>query len=73
MVCGGIVADGSSLKRSSRWLFSGIAVTLVGFGIQQTGIQFARHFNYNDLFHLTQIGAFLCLYRLAAGLERNSG
>jgi len=73
MVCGGIVADPKSLKHSIKWLVAGVVITLVGFGIQQSGIQIHRNFNHNDLFHLTQIGAFFFLYKLARNLEQDHG
>jgi len=73
MVSGGIAAEQQSLKRSIRWLAFGIVITVVGFGIQQSGIQFSDHFNHNDLFHLIQIGAFFFLFKLARELKQDCG
>jgi len=69
MVGGGIIARQETLRRSIQWLAAGVAVTLFGFAIQQSGIQFAEFFNHNDLFHLTQIIGFYFLYKLARGLD----
>jgi hypothetical protein len=71
MVSGALVATRRSIMASIHWLISGIVITLAGFGIQQSGIVFAENFNHNDLFHLTQIIAFYCLYRLAKNFEQN--
>lgn len=51
--------------RAAAWLVAGVALTGLGFGVQQARISLHQHLNNNDLFHLLQLGAFLCLYRAA--------
>jgi hypothetical protein len=51
--------------RAAAWLVAGVALTGVGFGLQRARISLHRHLNHNDLYHLLQLGAFLCLYRAA--------
>jgi hypothetical protein len=48
---------------AAAWLVAAVALTGVGFGLQRARISLHRHLNNNDLFHLLQLGAFLCLYR----------
>ena len=51
---------------SGPWLIAGVFVSVIAALIQQSGVIFHRHFNYNDLYHLVQIGAMWLIYR--AGL-----
>lgn len=63
MVSGTLVGLRGRADRASKWLIRGLIVTLIGFGIQQSGVVFHAHFNHNDLFHLIQLCAFYLLYR----------
>lgn len=49
--------------RSAPWLISGVAVTLLGAVVQQSGLSVHRHFNHNDLYHVIQIAGLWLLYR----------
>jgi hypothetical protein len=51
--------------RAATWLVAAVALTAVGFGLQQARVSLHRHLNNNDLFHLLQLGSFLCLYQAA--------
>lgn len=48
---------------SARWIIGGVAITLLGAVVQQSGITLHRHFNHNDLYHVIQIVGLLVLYR----------
>ena len=48
---------------SLRWLLSGVAVSIVGHGIQQSGIVLHRHLNHNDLYHIIQMVTLFLFYR----------
>ena len=48
---------------SAPWLISGVAVTLLGAVVQQSGFSLHRHFNHNDLYHVIQIAGLWLLYR----------
>ncbi len=53
-------------ESAGAWVASGILVSFIAAGIQQSGIALHRHFNHNDLYHLVQMVAFYFLFR--AGL-----
>lgn len=46
-----------------RWFVAGVVAALIAALIQQSGITFHRHFNYNDLYHLVQMLAMWLFYR----------
>src|SRR5688572_5181226 len=50
---------------AAAWMVAGVALAGLGFGVQRARISLHRHLNHNDLFHLLQLGVFLCLYRAA--------
>jgi hypothetical protein len=52
-----------------RWLMAGIAVTVVGLAVQQSGFRRHADFNHNDIFHLIQIAAFYLLFKGACTLR----
>ena len=58
---------------SARWLVSGVAVTLAGAVVQQSGFTIHRHFNHNDLYHVIQLIGLWLLYRGAHRLGRSGG
>lgn len=51
-------------KRSAAapWLASGVLVSFLAAGIQQSGLTLHRHFNFNDLYHVVQMAGFHLLY-----------
>ena len=51
-------------KRSAAapWLTGGVLVSFLAAGIQQSGLTLHRHFNFNDLYHVVQMGGFHLLY-----------
>lgn len=51
-------------KRSAAapWLASGVIVSFLAAGIQQSGLTLHRHFNFNDLYHVVQMAGFHLLY-----------
>lgn len=54
--------------RAAAWLVAAVALTGLGFGLQRARVSLHRHLNYNDLYHLLQLIAFVCLYRAAIEL-----
>lgn len=59
--------------KAARFICLGVMASFVAAGVQMTGITFHEYFNYNDLYHLTQIGAMYLFYRGIRGLgERNA-
>ena len=54
---------------SVKWIASGVAVTLIGVVVQQTGFRRHLDFNHNDIYHIIQIGAFYLLFRGACTLR----
>lgn len=63
----------SSGAESARWLIGGVAVTLAGALVQQSGFTIHRHFNHNDLYHVIQVAGLWLLYRGARLLGRSGG
>ncbi len=55
-----LVSRGS---KAARWILAGIAVTLSGAVVQQSGFTLHRYFNNNDLYHVIQLGGLYLLYR----------
>lgn len=52
-----------SKEKSGAWVASGILISFIAAGIQQSGLPLHRHFNHNDLYHLVQMVGFYFLYR----------
>ena len=46
-----------------RWMVGGVAVSVVGAGVQTLGLAPHPHFNHNDLYHVIQIAAMWLFYR----------
>lgn len=63
MVSGSLAAAIKRGNESARWMLAGLLVTLLGFAIQQTGINIHKDFNHNDLFHCVVMGALYLFYR----------
>jgi len=54
---------------SVKWIASGVAVTLIGVVVQQTGFRRHLDFNHNDIYHIIQIAAFYLFFRGACTLR----
>ena len=48
---------------SSRFILSGVVISLLAALVQQRKLSFHRHFNHNDVYHLIQIGACYLFYK----------
>ena len=48
---------------SAKWIIGGVLVSFFATAIQQSGFTIHQHFNYNDLYHVIQMGAMYLLYR----------
>lgn len=53
----------SGREASAKWIIAGIFVSFVAAGIQQSGFTIHKHFNYNDLYHVIQMGATYLFYK----------
>jgi hypothetical protein len=53
--------------RPSRWIVTGVGVSVLAGAVQASGFALHRHFNHNDLYHVIQIGAMVLFY---AGARR---
>ncbi len=47
---------------AASWLSGGVLLSFVAAGIQQSELTLHKHFNFNDLYHVLQMGAFHLLY-----------
>lgn len=45
------------------WIIMSILVAFVGAIVQQSGFSMHKHFNYNDIYHVIQMGSMYLLYR----------
>src|SRR5215467_1846102 len=54
---------------SMKWVGAGIAVTLLGALVQQTGFRHHADFNHNDAYHLIQILAMYMFFKGASRLR----
>ncbi|RMF61481.1 MAG: hypothetical protein D6743_13465 [Calditrichaeota bacterium] len=54
---------------SAPWLIGGILLSFAAAGIQQSGFSLHPNFNFNDLYHVVQMGAMIVLYRGARQLQ----
>ena len=57
----------SARDRASRWILTGVGVSVLAAGVQASGFALHRNFNHNDLYHVIQIAAMILLY---AGARR---
>lgn len=62
----------SRRDKSVGWIIAGVLVSFVAAGIQQSGFTIHQHFNYNDLYHVIQMGAIYLLFRGAFLLRDRS-
>jgi hypothetical protein len=51
------------IGRHRAYIAAGIAMSLIAAALQQSGIDFHRHFNHNDLMHVVQMGGVWLLYQ----------
>jgi hypothetical protein len=49
--------------RHGTFIAAGIGVSLAAAAVQQSGVEFHRHFNHNDLMHVVQMGGVWLLYK----------
>ena len=77
--CGAFIAAGihsADIKRKDgtvRWLACGIAVTLLGAAVQQSGWPRFARFNHNDAYHLIQVVGLYCFFRFARTVRDRPG
>lgn len=71
MVAGTCTASLKWGDSNSSWLLAGLAVSVVSFVIQQSGLVLFEHFNHNDLYHCLQIIGLYFFYRAALFLRDN--
>jgi hypothetical protein len=57
-----------SSPAGSAWLMTAVALSAVGFTVQWARISVHRYLNHNDLYHLLQLVALVCLYLAAVTL-----
>lgn len=62
MISGTLAASLNRQDESTRWLMAGVLVSLLGLGVQQSGIQIHENLNHNDLYHCIQLGALYLFY-----------
>ena len=58
--------------RASRWILTGVGVSVLAAGAQASGFALHRHFNHNDLYHVIQIAAMILFYAGAKRLRDRS-
>ena len=63
------IAFVTSRSGSEGFIMSGIIVSFVGAGVQQSGFALHQHFNHNDLYHVIQMLGIYLLYRGALRLQ----
>lgn len=56
---------------AARWIIAGVLISFFAAGVQQSGFTIHQHFNYNDLYHVIQMGA-IYLWFHGAGLLRDN-
>jgi uncharacterized protein DUF6962 len=54
---------------SGRWIVAGVAVGILGLGIQVSGFRAHQFLSHNDIFHTIQIAAMYLFFRGASHLE----
>ena len=59
----------SARDRASRWILTGVGVSVLAAGVQASGFALHRNFNHNDLYHVIQIAAMILLYASARRLR----
>lgn len=63
MIAGTLSAALNRQDESVRWFLSGVGISLLGLGIQQSDLALHKHLNHNDLSHLILLGALYLFYR----------
>lgn len=54
---------------AAKWILAGIAGSVIGAVVQQSGWAVSQHFNHNDLYHVIQMIALGLFYRGAQALR----
>jgi hypothetical protein len=66
----------ASIQKSDgtlKWMVAGIAVTLIGALVQQTGFRHHADFNHNDAYHVIQLVALYLFFKGASRLRDRPG
>ncbi len=63
MISGTLTAALNRQDESVRWFLSGVGISLLGLGIQQSDLALHEHLNHNDLSHCVLLGALYLFYR----------
>jgi hypothetical protein len=63
MISGALTASLNRQDESVRWFLSGVGISLLGLGTQQSDLALHEHMNHNDLSHLILLGALYLFYR----------
>jgi uncharacterized protein DUF6962 len=58
---------------SRKWMVGGIAVTILGAFVQQSGFRHHADFNHNDAYHMIQILALYLFFKGASRLRDRPG
>jgi len=53
----------------SPWIVAGVVISFFAAGVQQSGFSLHEHFNYNDIYHIIQMGGLYLFYRGAMLLQ----
>ncbi len=69
MISGALTASLTRQDESVRWFLSGVGVSLLGLGIQQSDLSLHEHLNHNDLSHCILLGALYLFYRCSRLLQ----
>ena len=48
---------------SSAYMVSGVIISVIAVGIQQSSLDLHKHFNHNDLYHMVQLAGLLLMYK----------
>ena len=62
MISGTLTASLNRQDESVRWFLSGVGISSLGLGIQQSDLALHEHMNHNDLSHLILLGALYLFY-----------
>lgn len=68
-ISGTLAASLNRQDESVRWLLWAVGMSLLGLGVQQSGIELHEHLNHNDLSHCIQLGSLYLFYRGARLLQ----
>ena len=69
MISGTLTTSLNRQDESVRWFLSGVGISLLGLGIQQSDLTLQEHLNHNDLSHCILLGALYLFYRSSRLLQ----